>query len=190
VIETLVAALLASIVLAAALSLLRVHGVVARRFQSELAARSIADWAIGVTRRDIAFAGADPARLGFAALRSASGEHVELESDLDGDGAIDGSSAERILLARAGPGDGRFLRWVGRQPMSLAAPVPTAGVRLRYFDAAGVEIGAGGGALADAERARVCRVTFELAVREVPDRPTGEVRLRSAAALRSCFRRS
>jgi hypothetical protein len=190
VIETLIAALLASLVLGAALSLVRAHGMVVRRFQSELTARSIADWAIGIARRDIAFAGADPVRAGITALRSASGDHVELESDLDGDGAIDGASAERILLARAGQADGRFMRWVGRQSMSIAAPVPTAGVRLRYFDAAGEEIGSAGGALADAERARVCRVTFELAVREVPDRPSGGIRLRSAAALRSCFRRS
>ena len=40
-------------------------------------ARSIADWAIGIARRDIAFAGADPMRVGIAALRSSYAARAE-----------------------------------------------------------------------------------------------------------------
>ena len=176
IVELLVAALLAGVVLGAALT--------------RLAARSGAAWALGVVLRDIALAGADPMLAGVVAVRSATPDRLELESDLDGDGAIDPSSAERLTLAYAASAEGRLMRWVGRQSMSVASPVPSNGFRLRYFAADGAEIGGGTAALDEADRLRVCRVVVELAVRETPEHTGAETRLRSAAAVRACVGRS
>jgi len=185
-----VAALLAAVVLGAALTLLRTHGTLARALQSGLAARSGAAWALGVVLRDVALAGADPMLAGVVAVRSATPDRLELESDLDGDGVIDPASAERLTLVYAASAEGRLMRWVGRQSMSVASPVPSDGFRLRYFAADGAEIGGGAAALDEADRVRVCRVTVELAVRETPDHAGAETRLRSAAAVRACLGRS
>ncbi|HZR82085.1 MAG TPA: hypothetical protein VFD92_13395 [Candidatus Binatia bacterium] len=184
VLETLIAAMLASLVLGAGLVLLRAHARFAREVQSSVAALSAAAWTLEVATRDVALAGADARRIGVAPLRTADAAHVDLESDLDGDGAINASSSERTSLAWSSGSGGRLLRRIGAQSMAVASPVGAGGFRLRYFDAAGVEIG-GGGALDDAARARVRRVTIELAVRETPPRAGAEVRLRGAAALRA-----
>jgi hypothetical protein len=179
VVETLVAALLASIALGAALALLRAHVHFARDLQSSLAALSSAAWTVDLAARDVALAGADAQRVGVEPLHGAAEQRVEVDSDVDGDGVVDAGSAERIALSWASGAGGRVLRRLGNQPMAIAGPVASDAFRVRYFDAAGAELA---GELDADARARVRRVQVEIGVSE---RPGGErVRLSAAAALR------
>jgi hypothetical protein len=186
--EVLVVAQLATLVLACALTLARTHVAVARGLQATLSARAAAEWALGVAVRDIALAGADPTRAGITAVSAATATSLVLEADRDGDGAIDTSSAERVQLAQLARPPGspvRLVRSLGGQAMPIASNLAPDGFRLRYFDADGAEIAGSGVELDEAERERIRRVTLEIAVREDAGRSSAEVRLRTSAALRS-----
>jgi len=182
-VELLVAAALALVTCLAAISLLALHASIARSLQSELAAGSACAWALEVALRDVQLAGNDPRGVGVVALRAGSADSLELDADLDGDGSVDTSSAERRALSWGASSGGRVLRRLGAQSIGIASPVATGGFALRHRAADGSEIGAGR-ALAAAELGRVRRVDVEIAVRTgLVGRP--EVRLRSTAAIRS-----
>jgi prepilin-type N-terminal cleavage/methylation domain-containing protein len=183
--EVLLAAALGAIVLGAAVSLLRVQGAAFRRAQAELAAAGSAWWALDVAARDVQLAGADPSRAGVAPIASAAGDQVVLAADLDGDASVDVASAEQVSLYRTAASGGRFIRRLGNQAMNIAERVPEDGLGLRYFDALGAELGAGGGALAAASLPQVARIALQVAVREPFAAEQIEVRLRGAGALRA-----
>ncbi|MEW6269109.1 MAG: hypothetical protein AB1689_07400 [Thermodesulfobacteriota bacterium] len=184
VLELLLGALLATLVVAAGVELLRVQVAVARRLQASLAATGGAGWALAVAARDAQVAGSDPRRTGVVALSAAGGERAVLESDRDGDGAVDAASEERVILAWSPSASGRFVRWLGSQSMSIASLVRAGGLRLRYFDAAGTELVPGAGELPAADRDRVRRLALELDVTEQAGVVAAQARLRAAAALR------
>ena len=184
VLELVVAAALAILVLGAGLALLRAHAIVARQLQDELTAVASAAWALDVGARDLELAGADPRRTGVVGIRAADATSIQVDADQNGDGSVDTSSAERLTLSWSSASGGRLLRRLGAQSTAIASPVGSGGFSLRYFDPAGLEIG-GGSALDDAQRARVRRVRMAIAVRQYGDRPLPEVRLTSDAALRA-----
>ncbi|MFM8409795.1 MAG: hypothetical protein ACKOCT_05910, partial [Alphaproteobacteria bacterium] len=180
-VELLVAAALSLVVCLAALALLGLHASIARALQGELAAGSASAWALEVALRDVQLAGNDPAGAGIGALRAGTPESIELDADLDGDGSVDASSAERRALSWGASSGGRVLRRLGAQSVGIASPVAAGGFALRYRAADGSEV-ASGRSLSSAELGRVKRVDVEVAVRTgVADRP--EVRLRSSAAI-------
>jgi hypothetical protein len=182
-VELLVAATLAVVVCLAAITLLGLHASVARALQAELAAASACAWSLEVALRDVQLAGNDPLASGVGALRSGSRESIEIEADLDADGAVEAASAERRALAWSAASGGRLLRRLGAQSVGIASPVAPGGFALRYRADDGTEIRTAG-LLASAELARVRRVDVEIAVRTgLVERP--EVRLRSTAAIRS-----
>jgi prepilin-type N-terminal cleavage/methylation domain-containing protein len=182
--EVLLAAALGAIVLGGAVSLLRVQGAAFRRAQAELAAVGSAWWALDVASRDVQLAGADPSRSGVAAIAGAAPDQVVLAADLDGDAAVDVASAEQVSLYRTAASGGRFIRRLGNQAMNIAEHVPEGGLGLRYFDALGVELGAGG-APAAASLPQIARIALQVAVREPFAAEEIEVRLRGAGALRA-----
>ena len=187
-VELLVAIVVGSVVVCAEVSIFAVHGRVARRVQSELAASSGAAWALAVLARDFELAGTDPLQSGVVALHHAGRDRVVIDADLDGDGVVDPSSAERVTLSWTASGGGRLLRALGNQSMNIALGVPSAGFRIRYFDDAGTELPLGAGELDPADAARVRRVELELVLTETTPAAAATVDLRTAAALRSRLR--
>jgi Tfp pilus assembly protein PilW len=111
-------------------------------------------------RFDARRAGFDPTASGFEALAAALPDQLTLQADLDADGVLDTASEEvtRWLCAAAPP---RLSRIIGAQSLPVAAPVSRC--ELRYLDAAGGELPAGGG-LDASSRARVRRIVLEFAV--------------------------
>jgi len=71
---------------------------------------------------DVAFGRAGAGPLGPPALHSARFDQVVLDADIDGDGRIDSSSAERtsFLLQRDGHGRTSLLHRIGRQSMTIS----------------------------------------------------------------------
>ena len=188
-VELLVALLIGGVAVAAELALFRLHGQVARRTQAELTANAGAAWALSIVGRDLELAGTDPARAGVVALSQAGRDHLVLDQDYDGDGAIDASSAERVTISWSAQGGGRLLRALGRQSMNIATEVPAAGFLVRYFDAAGAELPVPpAGELDAASAAAVRRVALELVVIERWGVSRSRVTLRGSAALRTRVR--
>lgn len=187
-VELLAAMLLGGLVLGAAIALLHTHGAIARRGQVTIAVSGAAAWAGSIAARDVQLAGADPMRAGIAALVAAGPESVVLQSDRDGDGAIDPSSAERVALRWSAASGGLFVRALGGQSMALAGGVRRGDLRFRYFAADGAEIGssATGAALGAEALAAVRRVVIELAVAERVAGREEWARVTAGAALRAC----
>jgi len=142
-------------------------------------AEDTAQLAIEAFRFDVRRAGFDPGAAGLEPITAALAEQLALQADLDGDGAIDTGSEEvtRWLCASGPP---RLSRIIGAQSLPVAAPVTRCG--LRYFDAGGIELPPGASGLAPADRARVRRVTLDVAVQPsgggAPAARTADVALR------------
>jgi hypothetical protein len=187
-VELLAALVLGGIVLGAVIALLHTHGVLARRSQEALGAAGAAAWAEAIAVRDVQLAGADPMRVGIAPLVAADAGRLVLQSDANGDGEIDPSSAERVTLRWSASSGGLFVRALGGQSMALADGVRAGGLRFRYFTADGTEIGppAEGVALGQDELDRICRVVIELVVTPPSTRGEERVGLVAGAGLRSC----
>jgi Tfp pilus assembly protein PilW len=110
--------------------------------------------------RDVRIAGYDPRESGLAGLVAPAPASLVIQSDLDGDGTIDGSSEERVTY-KPSVATGSLLRIVGTQSMPLLSDLAPGGFRLRYFDTHGVEIDPTTPAAADAIR----EITVDLQTR-------------------------
>ena len=164
-VELLTATLIGGLALGAAIALLQAHGAIARRSQAAIETAGAAGWAQSITARDLELAGADPMRVGIAALLHGASDRVVLQMDRNGDGAIDEASAERVTLSW-GPspgGGGRLVRSLGGQSMAIADGIPPGGLRFRYFDAEGSElVPRGTASLGARELEAVCHIALEL----------------------------
>jgi hypothetical protein len=163
-VELLTATLVGGLALGAAIALLQVHGAIARRSQAAIETAGAGGWAQSITARDLELAGADPMRVGIAALLHGASDRIVLQMDRNGDGAIDEASAERVTLSWGpSPGGGRLVRSLGGQPMAIADGIPPGGLRFRYFDAEGSELlPRGTASLGARELEAVCRIALEL----------------------------
>ncbi|MEB2284657.1 MAG: hypothetical protein B6D46_01420 [Polyangiaceae bacterium UTPRO1] len=101
--------------------------------------------------RDLRSAGYDPRGAGFPAFRLTAADRVELQADLDGDGAIDGNSEERVAY-RVAVASRSLQRIVGAQSLPILADVESSGLRLAWFDAAGNALDPDDSATAEAAR--------------------------------------
>jgi hypothetical protein len=110
---------------------------------------------------DVRRAGFDPAASGGAGLLEARTTRLVLAADLDGDGAIDTTSEERVTWACL-TGPPRLQRIVGTQSLPLAADV--AGCRFAFVDAAGAELAVPAAGLDAAGRAAVRAVLLDVVV--------------------------
>lgn len=185
-VELLVATLVGTLVLGAAIALLRHQGRALLFHQAAMVAIGTAAWAAQIAARDVSLAGADPLRVGLPALVSAGPERLVVQADRNGDGSVDPSSAERVTLVWSAGSGGSLQRQLGRQSMVIASGVARGDLRFRYFGADGAEILSGSGELAPEALGQVRRVMLELAVRVQVSgsEPRIIVRVRESAALR------
>lgn len=186
-VELLVATLVGTLVLGAAIALLRHQGRALLFHQAATAAIGTAAWAAQIAARDVSLAGADPLRAGLPALVSAGPERLVVQADRNGDGSVDPWSAERITLAWSTASGGSLQRRLGRQSMVIASGVARGDLRFRYFGVDGAEILPGADAeLAPQDLGRVRSVRLELGVRVQVggSEPRTIVRVREGAALR------
>jgi prepilin-type N-terminal cleavage/methylation domain-containing protein len=86
--------------------------------------------------RDLRLAGYDPRAAGIAGLTIAEAARLELTADLDGNGAIDTDSEERIGY-RVATSSQSLQRVVGRQTLPILSDVAAGGLQFAYYDAAG-----------------------------------------------------
>lgn len=86
--------------------------------------------------RDLRIAGYDPGADGIAPFTLTAADRVEMQADLDGNGAIDAASEERIAY-RVAASSRSVQRVVGTQSLPILSDVPSGGLRLAYRDAAG-----------------------------------------------------
>ena len=139
-----------------------VSGSLAARARAGAGAEALAAMAGAIDQivRDVRLAGYDPRERGLAGVVAAAPASLVLQADLDGDGAIDSSSEERVTY-RPSAATASLLRIVGTQTMPLLSDLAPGGFRLRYFDASGSELDPTTPAMADAIRA----VTVDLQTR-------------------------
>ena len=125
---------------AAALTALLRAGVAAwaRAGASAETASEVAD---GVDQlvRDLRIAGYDPTGAAHAGLTVVAADRVEMTADLDGNGAIDASSEERIGY-RVAAASRSLQRVVGAQSLPIVSDVAAGGLALAYFDRDGARL--------------------------------------------------
>ncbi len=152
--ELLVAMTSASLVGAAALTLLVTHAGVFGQMLEQTRAMADLAFAADVVGRDVQTAGGDPACSGVVALESAGPTGLRLRADRDGDGAIDRESLEEIEIA-AGSGR-RLVRRIGQQSMAIASDLAHATIDFGESEAsapaAGEPAASGVGVAAPARR--------------------------------------
>jgi hypothetical protein len=159
-VEVLLGIALGVVALAATASLLTAGLAARARAGAGADGLAAAAGAVDQIVRDVRLAGYDPDAAGFGGVADATSTSVVLEADLDGDGAVDASSEERVAYRLSAAGDA-LQRVVGAQVLPLVSPLAPGGFRLRYFDAAGAELDPADPGAADAVRA----VTVTLATR-------------------------
>src|SRR5262249_27126883 len=128
---------------------------------------------------DVRRAGWDPTAAGVEALVTAAPDRLTVTADLDGNGAIDATSAETRQQLYS-PAPRRLAPLVGRRSLPLADGV--ARCALRYLDAAGSEIPTPAAGLDAATRRRVRAVALDLAL--LPTRLHAAVARTALVALR------
>jgi prepilin-type N-terminal cleavage/methylation domain-containing protein len=138
-VELLVGMTLGLVGAAAMTALLRVGTAAWERSGADAEAATEIAGAIDQLSRDLRIAGYDPKAAGIAGLTLTEAARVEMTADLDGDGAIDPDSDERIGY-RWSAASGSLLRLVGRQSLPILSDVATGGFRLAYFDRNGAQL--------------------------------------------------
>jgi len=118
-----------------------------------------ADLALEALAFDVRRAGYDPRAAGVQPLADARPTALALQTDLDGDGAVDAASEETTQYVCT-TATRRLSRVLGRQSLPLADGVTGCG--FRYLDAAGAPILAPPAGLTAADRARVRAVALDL----------------------------
>lgn len=128
---------------------------------------------------DVRRAGHDPAAVGVTPITLAGTDRLVIESDLDGSGAIDATSAEHVTwLCNAGTR--KLSRVLGAQSLPLADGA--VGCAFSYLDAAGAALVPPPAGLDAAARARIALVALDLQLR--PRGGGGHVARSLAVALR------
>ncbi|MCC6849148.1 MAG: prepilin-type N-terminal cleavage/methylation domain-containing protein [Deltaproteobacteria bacterium] len=89
--------------------------------------------------RDLRAAGYDPRGAGFPPFTVVAADSVELQADLDSDGAIDATSEERVAY-RVAASSRSLQRIVGAQSLPILSEVASGGLRFAWLDAAGATL--------------------------------------------------
>ncbi len=138
-VELLVGMLLGLVAAAAMTMVLRVAAAASTRAGSEAERAIEAAAALDQLVRDVRVAGYDPRGIGIAPFTLTAADGLELQADLDGDGAIDASSEERITY-RVAASSRSLQRVVGTQSLPILSDVASDGLRLAYADGDGTEL--------------------------------------------------
>jgi|SRR5262249_26959715 len=129
----------------------------ANQVDIQTTARSVVD----LFAREVRRAGMDPTCVKtFSAVAQGGPTSVRIQSDLNGNGVIDGTN-EDITYAYT---NGQVVRTANGTTDVLVSGLNLNGSTLRYFDSAGTELVPPGGVLSAAQRAAVQRVRIELAL--------------------------
>lgn len=150
-----------------------------RRADARAEMQDTADLVLQAFAFDLRGAGWRPAGPGGARLVAASPTALELHVDLDGDGAIDPTSAERVRW-RLAPASGSVSRLLGDQSMPLASIATEAA--FDYRDDGGGALAAPSAGLAPNDLTRVRAVTLSFTLVAPGGQPV--VRREVAVALR------
>jgi len=161
------------VTLAAAGVLYRGQVLALRQQAVQLEVQTAGRNAVELFSRDVRRAGLNPTcAKTFEGIAEARPDRVRLQSDFDGSGAID-RAGEDIVYAYDFE-SGSVLRTAGAVPEVLATGIDASRSRLRYFDAAGVELLPSGWPPAlDLDQRRVIRrVRIELELRAPSANPS------------------
>ena len=150
-VELLVGMALALVGAAAMTALLRTG--VAAWTRAGADAESASEVADGVDQlvRDVRLAGYDPTATAHAGMTVVAADRIEVTADRDGDGAIDGTSEERVAY-RVATSSRSLQRIVGTLSLPIVSDVAADGLVLAYFDATGARLDPTAGATAAATR--------------------------------------
>jgi Tfp pilus assembly protein PilW len=160
-VELLVASALALLVLGLLTSAIGHGGRLLASMGARGQAEDIVQGAIEALVFDVRRAGYDPAGAGIDPLSEARVDRITLQSDLDGNGAVDASSEEVTAYACA-LAAGRLSRIIGRQSLPLADGITIC--TFSYFDATGSTIAVPAAGLDPAGRSRVRTIGLDLAL--------------------------
>jgi hypothetical protein len=108
---------------------------------------------------DLRRAGHDPAGIGVTPVTLARTDRITLEADLDGDGVVDGASAEHVSWV-CGTSSRRLSRILGAQSMPVADGV--IGCGLSYLDGEETALVPPPSGLGAEERSRIAVVVLDL----------------------------
>lgn len=163
--ELLTSMLFLSIVSAMSYSFARAALMSAQLQEAKGEAQEVALSALDLLVRDVRMAGFSAAAVPLVGLRAAGPEHLEVASDLNGDGDVADTNE---LMAYSYEADTHQLMRAtgGGSPQPLARNV--SGVRFGFFDGSGAEIVPPAGGLSAEECGRVGRVDVHLSV-ELPN---------------------
>jgi hypothetical protein len=126
---------------------------------------------VDLLARDLRSAGYSASGGTILAVRAATAERVEVASDLNGDG--DTADANELTAYSYDAGKRQLMRASGgASPQPLVNDVPVGGVTFAYFDAAGLSLAGGGGAVAAGNRALIRRIDARLRVEMANPDPT------------------
>lgn len=144
----------------------------ANQVDLQTTARNVVD----LFAREVRRAGKNPSCAAFSAIAEARTSKLRVQSDLNGNGAIDGTNED--LTYQFNPESDTITRETNEITDILVSDINVAGSRLRYYDGSGTEL-VPAPALTQAERDSVRRVRLELAMRGNAANPGGGAPLRT-----------
>jgi type II secretory pathway component PulJ len=176
-VELLVSTLIGMVVMGAFMGLSRFQLVTMQDQATQVDLQGTVRGIMQLFERDIRRAGSDPlCTKGFESISSASGWHIFIQSDLDGDGAINGDNEYVGYFYEWGG----VYRYSGNQTEVLVNGLDVGGSALRYFDGDGEEIKSD---YLDAdERASVRRVRIELQLADSSHGSNGSEEITASAS--------
>jgi hypothetical protein len=140
-------------------------------------ARGIVD----LMTREIRRAGGNPTCIpGLSAITDAKQTKLRIQSDIDGDGTVTGVNEDITYEYKFT--QNKFVRTANGTTHSLIENVNLAGSRLRYFNAAGVEVTAGETGLSGGQRDSVRRIRIELDISRKAADPENDMPLTASVA--------
>ncbi len=187
-VELLTSTLFVTILMAMSYSFARAALVSTRVQEVRSEAQEVAVMAVDAVTRELHTAGFSAAGSPVIAIRDAGVDHLEVASDLDGDGDTD--DANELIAYSYDDADHALMRaTAGGSPQPMARDVPPHGVRFSYFDAAGSEVIPGTAGMALNDRRRIRRIDITVHVELANPEPTAREPL-SATACGSAYLRN
>jgi len=150
-------------------------------------AQEVTVMGLDVLARDLRLAGFSATAAPLVGIRSAGRDHIEVASDLNGDG--DTADANELIAYAYDDLKQQLTRATGgASPQPFVLNVPSGGVRFSFFDANGSELSTAAGDLTAAECRRIHRIDMVLRV-DIPNpSPDESTPLTSTVSSSVCLR--
>jgi type II secretory pathway component PulJ len=152
----------------------------ANQIDVQMTARSIVD----LFAREVRRTGMNPgcAIAGFSGIVSASPYSLRIQSDLNGDGVINGTNEDLTYRYNSDRNSIQRVDNISGAADVLASGIDFGNSKLRYFDGTGAEMVPGGTGLTAAQRSAVRRIRIQLALSEKAVDPNNATSLTAQAA--------